>query len=434
MKIILNNILILFIASTFLVSCDKEDFTVLNSNATTTVSLSESDVVLNKDNTGQDVLTVTWTEPEYGFDAGADYKVVLTAANGSKDVSVGNSLSKTFETVELNKILLGLGVEGGSSYAVSVQVKAVLSDYKEIISNVSDFNATVYVDKLDLSTEWGVVGSAYNDWGATPDAPFYTTSDPNVIVAYVTLKTGELKVRTNNEWGNDYGDANLDGVFDQDSDNNISIEAGTYKITFNTSTFKYTIEEYSWGIVGSAYNDWGATPDAQLEYDPYTDQWRAVVTLLEGQMKIRSNNEWGNDYGDAGLDGILDRDPDNNINVTAGNYLVTVDFNTFQYSIDPIDIWGIVGSGYNDWGATPDAAFNRDWEFDDVWVIDRVTLLDGDIKFRTNNTWGNDYGDIDLDGILDKVDGNNISVTAGDYKVVLDFRNANEPSYTLTAL
>jgi hypothetical protein len=434
MKILLNKILILFTAAIFLVACDKEEFTVLNPDATTTVSISTTDVVLEKNNAGQDVLTVTWTEPDYGFNAGAQYQVILSTANGSKAVSVGSQLSKTFENVELNKILLGLGLEGGIASTVSIQVKAILSDYKDLTSNVSDFTATVYVDKLDLSTEWGIVGSAYNNWGETPDAPFYTTSDPNVIVAYVTLKTGEFKVRTNNEWGNDYGDANLDGVFDQDSDNNISVVAGTYKITFNTSTFAYTIEEYSWGIVGSAYNNWGETPDAMLEYDPYTDQWRVIVTLLEGQMKIRSNNVWGNDYGDATLDGILDKDADNNINVEAGNYLVTVDFNTLEYSIEPIDIWGIVGSGYNNWGETPDAAFKRDWEFDDVWVINNVTLLDGEIKFRTNNAWGNDYGDANLDGILDKDDGNNIAVTAGDYKVVLDFRDANAPTYTLTQL
>ncbi len=36
---------------------------------------------------------------------------------------------------------------------------------------------------------WGVVGSAANDWGnAGPDLPFYTTSDPDVLVAYVTSK------------------------------------------------------------------------------------------------------------------------------------------------------------------------------------------------------------------------------------------------------
>lgn len=432
MKIILNNILILFIASIFLVSCDKEDFTVLNSNATTTVSLSASDVVLEKDNAGQNVLTVTWTEPEYGFDAGADYQVVLTAANGSKTVSVGNSLSKTFETVELNKILLGLGFEAGASSSVSVQVKAILSDYKQLSSNASDFNATVYVDKLDLSTEWGVVGSATpNSWDG-PDMPFYTTSGANVLAAYVTLADGEIKFRSNNSWDVNYGDTGLDGVLDAGGDN-IPVTAGTYKITFNTSTLAYTIEAYSWGIVGSAYNDWGATPDAQLEYDPYTNQWRAIVTLLNGEMKIRSNNAWGNDYGDAGLDGVLDRDPDNNISVTAGNYLVTVDFNTFQYSIEPINIWGLVGSAVpNGWDG-PNPRLSLDFSQEDVWYIHNITLSDGEFKFRTNDSWDVNYGDTGLDGVLES-GGDNIPVTAGTYNITLEFSNPSSPTYTITAI
>jgi hypothetical protein len=75
MKIFLNNILILFTATIFLVSCDKEEFTVLNPDATTTVSLSVNDVILNKDNAGINVLTVSWTDPDYGFDSGASYKL-----------------------------------------------------------------------------------------------------------------------------------------------------------------------------------------------------------------------------------------------------------------------------------------------------------------------------------------------------------------------
>jgi hypothetical protein len=432
MKIFINNILILFVASSLLVSCDKEDFTVLNSNATTTVSLSASDVVLEKDNAGQDVLTVTWTEPEYGFDAGADYEVILTAANGSKTIAVGNSLSKSFETVELNKILLGLGFEAGSSSSVSVQVKAILSDYKQLSSNASDFNATVYVDKLDLSTEWGVVGSATQNGWDGPDMPFYSTSDANVLVAYVTLADGEMKFRTNNSWDVNYGDTGLDGVLDAGGDN-IPVTAGTYKILFNTSALTYTIEAYTWGLVGDATTNGWDGPDMPLEYDPFTDQWRAVVTLLDGQMKIRSNNAWGNDYGDANLDGILDRDADNNINVTAGNYVVTVDFNTLQYSIEPINIWGLVGSAVpNGWDG-PNPRLSIDFSQEDVWYINNITLSDGEFKFRTNDSWDVNYGDTGLDGVLES-GGDNIPVAAGTYNITLEFSNPNAPTYTITAI
>ena len=54
---------------------------------------------------------------------------------------------------------------------------------------------------------WGVVGSGYNNWGAFADGQFYTTSEPGVIVSYVSLITGDIKFRENNEWGGDLGDA-----------------------------------------------------------------------------------------------------------------------------------------------------------------------------------------------------------------------------------
>lgn len=338
MKKILKNILILFSLTTFLVSCDKEEFTVLNPEANTTVSLNVSEVVLLPENVDQEALLVSWTDPDYGFNAGAVYQVTFTNGDQSNTVSAGADLSKAFETSQLNKLLLGIGVEGDTPTQIDVMVTIVLSAYKNIASNITMLTVTAYEDKLDLSTEWGVVGSAApNGWDG-PDVPFYKTTDPNVIVAYPTLIDGEWKIRTNNEWGNDYGDGNLDGVFDKDSDNNIPVTAGTYKISFNTSTLAYTIEAYTWGMVGSATENGWDGPDMPLEYDPFTDSWKALVTLVEGEIKFRKNNSWGGDYGDLELDGILDQEDGNNIPVTAGNYLITVDFKTLEYSLEKTDI------------------------------------------------------------------------------------------------
>ncbi len=278
---------------------------------------------------------------------------------------------------------------------------------------------------------WGVVGSGYNNWGAFADGQFFTTDVPGVIVSYVNLVDGEIKFRENNQWGSDLGDADLDGVLDADSDNNIAVTAGDYKITINTNDMSYTIEAFSWGIVGSGYNDWGATPDAKLQYDYTTDTFKVGVALLDGEIKFRMNNTWGTDMGDANLDGVLDTDADNNITVTAGHYMVTVDFKDNSYSITEADVWGIVGSGYNDWGATPDA--NLTEVYSGFWVAENVTLLDGDIKFRKNDTWDGDLGDADLDNILDTDADNNIAVTAGNYVITIDFNDVDGSRYVLGA-
>ena len=286
MKTYFKNILILFVATILMVSCDKEVLTVLNPAASTTVSLSASNVVLKKDNTGQDALVVSWTEPDYGFDAGASYKILFTAGDKNVTVTAGSALSKVFETVQLNKILLNLGLKGGVPAAVSIKINAGLSETTYFDSNAVVLTATAYEDKLDLSTIWGVVGSAtVNGWDG-PDMPFYTTSNANELVAYVTLITGEIKFRTNNSWTLNYGDNGLDGTLEEGGDN-IPVTAGTYKIIFNTTNKTYTMQAYTWGLVGSATKNGWDGPDMPMTYDSFSNTWKSVVTLKEGEIKFR---------------------------------------------------------------------------------------------------------------------------------------------------
>lgn len=430
MKLI-NRLLLFMFATTVLVACDDEDYPILNPSADTVVSLSSSDVVLEKANLGSDALTVSWSEPNYGFDAAPNYRITFSNGDQSQTVNAGSDLFKTFETGELNKILLNLGFAGGVANQANVQVDAVLSSYKSISSNSTTLSATAYEDKLDLSTEWGVVGSAYNNWGADgPDAPFFKTSDPDVLVSYVTLIDGMMKFRTNNAWDLNYGDTGNDGTLEEGG-SDIPVTAGTYKIEMNTATLTYTIDAYTWGLVGSATTNGWDGPDMPLEYDPFTDTWKALVTLASGEIKVRQNNDWGVNYGDASGDGILDTESDNNIAVNAGNYLVTVDFKTLEYSIEPQFIWGLVGSATpNGWDG-PDVPLKLSFEKDNFWYINGVTLADGEMKFRPDNTWGNDWGDANGDGVLDKDDGNNIAISAGTYNITVDFTDPAAPVWTI---
>lgn len=431
MKIILNKILLLIVAATFVVSCDKEELTVLNSNATTVVSVSASDVVLDKDEAGLDVLTVSWTEPDFGFDAGADYKIIFTAGEKSESVAAGGNLSKVFETVQLNKVLLKLGLKGGTPTEITVEIEVVLSAYHSLSSNSTSFTATAYEDKLDLSTIWGVVGSAtVNGWDG-PDMPFYTTSIADVLVAYVTLTDGFIKIRSNNSWTLNYGDTGFDGKLEEGG-TDIPVTAGTYKLTFNLSTLTYSLEAYTWGLVGDATTNGWDGPDMPMMYDSFTDTWKAIVTFKAGNMKFRFNNDWGLNYGDTGADGSLENGGAD-IAVTAGNYLVVFDLKNLAYTITPINIWGVVGDAApNGWDG-PNVRFTLDFSKDDVWVINRIALVNGKIKFRTNDSWDLNYGDDGLNGTLE-VGGADIPVTAGNYKIVLDFSNASAPTYTLTPL
>ena len=94
----------------------------------------------------------------------------------------------------------------------------------------------------------------------------------------VTLRDGEIKFRNNNDWSENWGDDGNDGTLDPYGAN-IAVTAGTYKIEANFSSMTYTMEEYSWGIVGSATpNQWNG-PDMMFHYNSFQDDWRTVVTL-----------------------------------------------------------------------------------------------------------------------------------------------------------
>lgn len=384
----------------------------------------------------------TWNSADYGVPTVVTYKLEKSISGDFTDAETIGETTANEMAVTIGQLLTyaaEVGLDNDPNTAnpdtglVYFRLNAsVGTDALQVISPIQSLNLFLPAQStgggLAISS-WGIVGSGYNNWGAFADAKFYTTATAGVIVSYVNLIDGEIKFRENNNWGGDLGDANLDGVLDSDADNNIAVTSGNYKITINTNNMSYTIVPFSWGIVGSGYNDWGATPDAKLYYDYTTDTFKVGVQLIDGEIKFRMNNTWGGDLGDANLDGVLDADADNNIAVTAGHYLVTLDLKDNSYSIEPATVWGVVGSGYNNWGATPDASLTEIQP--GVWFAENITLVDGEIKFRKNDAWGGDLGDATLDNILDADADNNIAVTAGKYVISIDFNDAAGPKYTL---
>lgn len=434
MKTIMNKAIFLLSILFAITSCDDVEHLVINENVDTVVSLSTSSIVLTEETSTDEVLTVTWSEPDFGFTAAPTYRVLIDFAGGDfsnpQDVSAGILRSKTFTGRELNSKLIALGLEPLAETAIDIRVESKLSNTQVFLSSPSTLLVTPYSAVLDLSTTWGVVGSGTpNGWDG-PDIPFYTTSQSGVLVAYATLKTGEIKFRENNDWTNNYGDDGANGTM-ENGGANIAVSAGTYRILMNLNDLTYTIEAYSWGIVGSATpNGWNG-PDAVLTYNPYQDNWKAAVTLTDGAIKFRKNNDWGVNYGDNGADGTFEQDG-SDINVSAGHYIVTFDLNNMTYSLEASDVWGLVGSATaNGWDG-PDQKFLPDFGiYDGRFYIYGAVLTDGAIKIRQNDNWAVNYGDNEPDGVLEQ-GGADIMVNAGTYDITFDF-SADPPTLTMHA-
>lgn len=388
----------------------------------------------------------TWGDADFDIQTNVNYELQKSITGDFSDLEVVGSTNGNEISITIGNLLSYAGEAGldndpdsenlntGDIY---FRVRAFVGDGNSDSESFTPSISLIVVlpedigegGPLDLSTNWGIVGSAAENGWDGPDMPFYTTDDANVIVAYVTLADGEMKFRTDNAWTLNYGDDGNDGTLEQDGAN-IPVSAGTYKILFNISDFTYTIEPFTWGLVGDATtNSWDG-PDMPLTYDSYSNTWKAIVTLGDGEFKIRLNNDWGVNYGDDGVDGTLEAGGAN-IAVSAGNYLVTFDEAALEYTIESIDIWGLVGSAApNGWDG-PNERFTRDFSLTDVWVLNGVTLIDGEIKFRTNDSWDVNFGDTGNDGTLE-AGGDNIAVSAGTYDIVLDFSDPDNPVYTIT--
>lgn len=452
---------LLFMASW---GCKKEEIiTLINPNAQLVATLSSPTIVLLKDNFDKDALTVSWISPDYGFDAAPSYSVYMVKKGGdlskATPIGVGADLKKIFKAADLNSRAIGAGIAEGTTGDVDIRVEALVGVATKLTSTILSAKITTYIAKFDPFTTWGVVGDATPGGWNGPDMPMYRLVNggatvPNNLVAYVTLNAGQIKFRRNNDWA-----VNLGSSLSIEPDpapagsllaggKNLGVAKGTYKITVDTLALKYKIEAFTWGIVGDATaNGWNG-PDQAMTYDPVLDIWQTIVTVVDGSMKFRFNNDWALNYGSTNA---TEPDPilaaggvlagGKNFGVKKGTYLVTLDLNKLKYTFVAFKTWGLVGDATaNGWNG-PDQAFTYNFT-SKKWFLNDVVLTAAQIKFREGNDWANNLG---ATGTVEPfpivttaggspmiAGGKNFGVTAGTWSFELDLNDAANPKYKAT--
>ena len=324
-----------------LVGCEKdEEKATMNANARVESNISASTLVLDKTQSNTTALTVSWETKDLGVQLAPVYTVEFEniATGKSKPLSAERS-PFTLTVKELNEYLVGLGLKTGVATDVRVLVRAALSDQRSLVATKT-LKVTPYFDEIKAS-EWGVVGSATpNGWNG-PDIKMWNSTDGN-LVAYATLSAGEIKFRKNNDWGVNLGGSN--GTLSSGG-SNIAVTAGTYKITINVSKNTYSIETYSWGIIGSGARGWGNNDDVAMTYEGSTNSWVVKNIALDGEIKFRLNHSWDTNFGAdstdnpaTALEGNI-KSGGNNIKVPAGTYNVSFSFdanNKGTYKIEKL--------------------------------------------------------------------------------------------------
>lgn len=325
----------------WLVGCEKdEEKATMNANARVESNISASTLVLDKTQSNTTALTVSWETKDLGVQLAPVYTVEFEniATGKTKPLSAERS-PFTLTVKELNEYLVGLGLKTGVATDVRVLVRAALSDQRSLVATKT-LKVTPYFDEIKAS-EWGVVGSATpNGWNG-PDIKMWNSTDGN-LVAYATLSAGKIKFRKNNDWGVNLGGSN--GTLSSGGAD-IAVAAGTYKITINVSKNTYTIETYSWGIIGSGARGWGDNDDVAMTYEGSTNSWVVKNIALDGEIKFRLNHSWGTNFGAdstdnpaAALEGDI-KSGGSNIKVPAGTYNVSFSFdanNKGTYKIEKL--------------------------------------------------------------------------------------------------
>ncbi|MGV1001683.1 SusE domain-containing protein [Empedobacter falsenii] len=325
-------------ASIFALSACNDDEDIIKLDPSTFVAPkvetpASSTIELLEENAANTAMTFNWSAANYGTNTPPKYELQIDIKGDNfKNHQVLTSTSTLTADVtvkELNLAVIALGLEPFKEGEIEYRIVSTVGtpSSQQLISNVNTLKITAY--PTDLSTNWGVVGSATpNGWDG-PDVQFWKTDVTNVFVAYTDLKGGEIKFRQDNKWELDYGGSN--GKLEKGG-KNIAVDAGTYKITMDLTNLTYKLEKFTWGLVGDATpNGWDG-PDTKLSYDGTIDSWTTILTMKDGEYKFRLNNDWdkGN-YG--GADGALVEKGDN-IKIKAGKYKITANFTKKTYTVE----------------------------------------------------------------------------------------------------
>ena len=282
-------------------------------------------------------------------------------------------------------------------------------------------------------TSVAVVGEAAGGWPGDPGNPgpedVHQMENPsgdleNWTLTGLTLTTfatdGGIKFRANNAWDINWGAAEFPAGTGTQGGANIQCIAGTYDVTFNSTTGVYN---FSGGtplptvkLVGVAT---GTVDGISMNFIG-SDTYRASnVTLLDGagQFSIDDVLVGEPTFPTGTLTGASD-----NIPVVAGFYSsVSLNLESGEYSFVLIPPVSIVGDGVGGWplGTPGEIDANQLTSTDAInYSLDKLACVVGPAKFRQDNAWTINWGNPAFPSGTATQGGENIAISAaGTYDV-----------------
>ncbi len=362
-----------------------------------------------------------------------DSSGIVMSSNDAAIYSISNvDLTNGTAQFEADGNLFGGDVFPAGTVVDSVlQIPVIAGNYSSITLNITtgeyNFVASPVYPLISLTgTAVGGTGDGFDFDMTTSDGIHYT---------YPNLGTvdGVLQFRSGHAWTLNYGSnsfpegvATLNGAA-------IPVPLGTWTIEFNLSTGAYTFTGSSSfpsvAIVGSGAGGWpgdignpGPFDINQMTTTDGINYTSYALPLTDGELKFRQNNDWTINWGDIAFPSGIATQGGANIVTIAGTYTVQFNRITGAYTFGNPNRIAIVGTGAGGWptNTVGEIDANQLTSTDGLtFRLNNITLTDGLVKFRQNNSWDVNWGGTSLFGTL-VLNGPDIPTTAGTYSVAMN--------------
>lgn len=428
----------------YLVSCETETFGPVLGDSSTFISAelsnpaSSAAVVLEADNAGNVYEEFSWSPSNFGVSLAVDYILEMDINDDFSTAAIiantkGTSASFTVE--DFNDEVLGLGVPGFAQDTVYIRVRTTVvgADVETLYSqSISRIVTTYRLSDCGNFCTIAIIGDATpGGWDTDTDMRLADASgtDRNTWTTTLFLSAASAKFRASDDWANNWGSTAFPAGTGTQNGDNIPVDApGYYKVTFNDATGDYTFELLAAptfttvGIIGDA-TPGGWDSDTDLAQDA-TDVhiWAGPVTLVDGEAKFRADDDWAVNWGEVGYPSGFGAINGPNIPVLAGSYTARIHDVTGEYYImtdaTAYGTIGIIGDATpGGWDSDTDLIQNPSNPY--LWS-GIITLTDGEVKFRADDAWDNNWGGSAFPAGVGIKNGPNTPVNAGTYFVTFN--------------
>lgn len=444
----------------FLASCEKVDpLPYYNTGKESALTLSTTTVTLSHENAEQEVITFSWTNPEFATSE-AQYKYVVELAPKGADftnavafVVVGKHNSLSVKGSDLNNALVAWGKSFGEVVDLEARLKTSYANNNDMkISPAVDLKVTPYAIPFSLSA------TATGTFSPTPQ----TKDDIFTTLSWTVPSYGNATLHYELEYAKAGTNFSNPGIIVIAADSlsksltgfEIFQMANTVDIPLNTTddievrvkaiinktgqtsyssvqTLRVTpVEMTLYMYVPGDYQGWNPETASRIassdgiHYEGYI--W--IPAGGNGEFKITTEPNWSSlNYGgtSTATGGTLVSNGDNlRFPETGAYYLLKANVHTMEWTITKTE-WGLIGN------ATPGGWDNSTpMVYDPIvgkWKV-TVTFTEGYFKFRANNGWDINLGN---GGAYLSYGGGDIPVSAATKTVWLDLSSPLKYTYTI---